>query len=77
MVGSRYLMFYLHAAGEDIRLARKMLDLLRNLYQVTMKGCRSMSLLWSILGIVSIRERLLQRRLKKIACTSITIWLIR
>jgi hypothetical protein len=38
MVGSRYLMFYLHAAGEDIRLARKMLDLLRNLYQVIMKG---------------------------------------
>ena len=77
MVGSRYLMFYLHAAGEDIRLARKMLDLLRNLYQVTMEGCRSMSSLWSILGIVSIRGRLLQRRLKKIACTSITIWLIR
>lgn len=77
MVGSRYLMFYLHAAGEDIRLARKMLDLLRNLYQVTMEGRRSMSSLWSILGIVSIRGRLLQRRLKKIACTSITIWLIR
>lgn len=77
MVGSRYLMFYLHAAGEDIRLARKMLDLLRNLYQVIKIRCRSMLSQWSILGIVSIRERLLQRLLKKIACMSITIWLIR
>lgn len=70
-------MFYLHAAGEDIRLARKMLDLLRNLYQVIKIRCRSMLSQWSILGIVSIRERLLQRLLKKIACMSITIWLIR
>jgi hypothetical protein len=34
MVGSKYLIFYLHASGEDIRLSYKMLDLLRNLYQV-------------------------------------------
>lgn len=70
-------MFYLHAAGEDIRLARKMLDLLRNLYQVIKIRCRSMLSQWSILGIVSIRERLLQRLLNKIACMSITLWLIR
>ena len=34
MVGSRYLILYLHASGEDIKLCHKMLDLLRNLYQV-------------------------------------------
>ena len=38
MVGSRYLIFYLHASGEDIKLTHKMLDLLRNLYQVTSKN---------------------------------------
>lgn len=34
MVGSKYLLVYFHASGEDIGLSRKLLDLLRNLYQV-------------------------------------------
>ena len=34
MVGSKYLLLYFHASGEDIKLSHKLLDLLRNLYQV-------------------------------------------
>lgn len=35
MVGSKFIIFYLHASGEDIKFSHKMLDLLRNLYQVS------------------------------------------
>jgi len=34
MVESKYLILYFHASGEDIKLCKKMLDLMRNLYQV-------------------------------------------
>lgn len=42
MVGSKYLLIYFHASGEDIGLSRKLLDLLRNLYQVLRCLGRSM-----------------------------------
>ena len=34
MVESKYLLIYFHSSGEDIKLSHKLLDLLRNLYQV-------------------------------------------
>lgn len=43
MVGSKYLLIYFHASGEDIKLSHKLLDLLRNLYQVPFPPRRSIS----------------------------------
>lgn len=34
MVGSKYLVMYFHAAGEDIKLAHSLLNYIRNSYQV-------------------------------------------
>lgn len=34
MVNSKYLVVYFHSAGEDMKLSYKLVDLIRNLYQV-------------------------------------------
>ncbi len=57
MVGSRYLIIYFHASGEDIKLSHKLLDLLRNLYQVDFSIVRSTYSPWNIPAIASTKEK--------------------
>lgn len=74
MVGSRYLIFYLHASGEDIRLSYKMLDYLRNLYQVRLSQLRSTYSPCSTAVIAFTRAVPPATSSRKTASTLTTIW---